>query len=222
MHIEKHGFVPLHTGLQALALGTTCAVMLWACSCSSSGTGSGESASLAESVTEAEQTVAEAEATFHADNDIAMAVRSMADAINVGEPLDSTDYNFQGVLTDGIGAPLFTDFEGFPGEWEVSVVSPSEVKIRNIGVGDLFPDGLVEYLAHTLAPADTAAGEDPELIPILTRDEGDTRIEEYAYGRTRLRIATSPQELPTGEVAPRLEITLTADTMPTADATPTD
>ena len=39
---------------------------------------------------ETQQPISVAE-DFHADNDIAMTVRSIADAIRVGEPLDSTD-----------------------------------------------------------------------------------------------------------------------------------
>ena len=64
----------------------------------------------------------EATEYFHADNDIAMTVRSLADAIKVGEPLDSTEYDFNGVLTDGQGAPLYTDVQGSPGTWIVDVL----------------------------------------------------------------------------------------------------
>ena len=53
----------------------------------------------------------DAEEEFHADNDIAMTVRSVADAIRVGETLDSVGYNFEGVLTDGIGRPLYTGLQ---------------------------------------------------------------------------------------------------------------
>ena len=42
----------------------------------------------------------------HADNDIAMTLRSIIDAVKVGEPLDSAQYNFTGTLTDGSGRPL--------------------------------------------------------------------------------------------------------------------
>lgn len=152
------------------------------------------------------------EEAYHADNDIAMHVRSMADAINVGEPLDSTDYNFSGVFTDGMGTPLFTDYEGVPGQWKVDVLSPREVRIRNIGVGDLFPDSLVEYLAQTLSADES---EDIELREVTVYDEGDMRVEEYRYGHTLLRIETRPEQMSTGEVGPKLEITLRADTLTT-------
>lgn len=153
----------------------------------------------------------EDEEYYQADNDIAMTVRSMADAINVGEPLDSTDYNFSGVFTDGMGSPLFTDFEGLPGQWEVDVLGPREVRIRNIGVGDLFPDSLVQYLAQTLSGDES---EEIGLKEVEVYDEGDARVEEYSYGHTRLRIETRPELLPTGEVGPKLEITLRADSLP--------
>ena len=51
---------------------------------------------------------------FHADNDIAMTLGSIADAIRVGEPLDSATYSYTGVLTDGVGRPLYTDVDGTP------------------------------------------------------------------------------------------------------------
>lgn len=60
---------------------------------------------------------------FHADNDIAMTVRSLADAIRVGEPLDTADYNFEGILTDGTGRPLYTNIQGLPGGWDIDVLS---------------------------------------------------------------------------------------------------
>lgn len=52
---------------------------------------------------------------FHADNDIAMTVRSLVDAVRVGETLLPADYDFVGVLTDGQGTPLYTDVDGAPG-----------------------------------------------------------------------------------------------------------
>lgn len=87
---------------------------------------------------------------YHADNDIAMTVRSIADAICVGEPLDTVDYNFYGVLTDGQGHPLYTDLQGNPGNWDVDVLSPTTAVIRNVDLGDLLPDDLEIYLSSML------------------------------------------------------------------------
>lgn len=154
------------------------------------------------------------ESVYHASNDIAMRVRSVASALNEGEAIDSVDYNFSGVLTDGMGAPLYTDFEGFPGQWEVDVISSKEVKIRNIGIGDLAPASLMEYVAGTInASSDT--GEAPEMTIVESYDSGDAQIAVYQYGHTSVQVETRPEMLPTGEVGPQLEITLRYDTVPT-------
>ncbi len=157
------------------------------------------------------ETVAGDTEPYIADYDIAMTVSSVADAINVGEPLDSTDYNFAGVLTDAMGTPLFTDFSGLPGQWEVDVVSENEVHIRNLGTGDLFPETLVEYLSASLAER-----HEGEMHKVDEYDEGNARISEYSYGHASLRIETRPESLPTGEVGPRLEIILRSDTIAVA------
>ncbi len=193
-----------------------CGSLLLACSCSSN-TGGADSAAVAENEAEGGDTVCaelpreETGESFRADNDIAMTVRSMAYAISEGEPLDSTDYNFSGVLTDGLGSPLFTDFEGFPGQWEVEVVNPHEVLIRNIGTGDLMPGELIEYLSSTFNTA--AEDENEELRMVDSFDEGDAQVQLYSFGRTSLRVETRPETLPTGEVGPKLEITLRYDTL---------
>lgn len=90
------------------------------------------------------------EAPFHADNDIAMTVRSLVDAIRVGEVLDSAFYNFSGILTDGQGTPLYTDDEGGPGEWSVRVTDDKEALIRNLKVGDLMAADLRNYIVGAL------------------------------------------------------------------------
>ncbi|MCM1320148.1 MAG: hypothetical protein NC217_07165 [Muribaculaceae bacterium] len=150
---------------------------------------------------------------FHASNDIAMRVRSVAAALNEGEAIDSTDYNFSGVLTDGMGAPIFTDFEGLPGQWEVDVVNSKEVKIRNIGTGDLMPGSLMEYVTSSINSV-AEQDETPELQMVGHYEEGDASIEKYTYGHTTVQVETRPQTLPTGEVGPKLEITLRYDTIP--------
>lgn len=87
---------------------------------------------------------------FHADNDIAMVVCSLVDAVRVGERLDSADYDFRGILTDGQGTPLYTDIEGNPGEWQVQVVSDDEARISNLHLGDLLTEDLRNYIITAL------------------------------------------------------------------------
>ena len=87
---------------------------------------------------------------FHADNDIAMVVSSLVDAVRVGERLDSADYDFKGILTDGQGTPLYTDLEGNPGEWKVRVITDSEARISNLRLGDLMTEDLRNYIIGIL------------------------------------------------------------------------
>ncbi len=90
------------------------------------------------------------ESMFHADNDIAMTVCSIVDAIRVGERLDSADYGFTGILTDGQGTPLYTDIEGNPGEWNVKVIGDDEARICNLHLGDLMTEDLRNYIVGAL------------------------------------------------------------------------
>lgn len=90
------------------------------------------------------------ESQFHADNDIAMTVCSIVDAVRVGESLDSADYNFNGILTDGQGTPLYTDLEGNPGEWKVRVINKEEARISNLHLGDLMTEDLRNYIIGAL------------------------------------------------------------------------
>ena len=88
---------------------------------------------------------------FYADNDIAMTVASIVDAVRVGEELDSLDYNFDGILTDGQGTPLYTDIEGNPGQWQVRVVGPDKARIMNLHFGDLMTVDLRNYILGALS-----------------------------------------------------------------------
>ncbi|MDE6478738.1 MAG: hypothetical protein K2L45_00600 [Muribaculaceae bacterium] len=90
------------------------------------------------------------ETQFHADNDIAMTVCSIVDAVRVGESLVNDDYDFDGILTDGQGTPLYTDLEGNPGEWKVRVVSQDEALISNLHLGDLLTQDLRNYILGAL------------------------------------------------------------------------
>ncbi|MDE5793783.1 MAG: hypothetical protein K2I08_03590 [Muribaculaceae bacterium] len=90
------------------------------------------------------------ETQFHADNDIAMTVCSLVDALRVGESLVGDDYDFDGILTDGQGTPLYTDIEGNPGEWKVKVIDQDEARISNLHLGDLMTSDLRNYILGSL------------------------------------------------------------------------
>lgn len=109
---------------------------------------------------------------YHADNDIAMTVRSLIDAIRVGEPLDSIQYDFEGVLTDGSGRPLYTDIQGAPGVWQIEVDSPGSAIIRNIYLGDLLPADLEQYIVGALELPQSA---------LVTQEQGEDRHTSYSY-----------------------------------------
>lgn len=93
---------------------------------------------------------------YHADNDIAMTVRSLSDAIYVGEILRNADYDYKGVLTDGQGRALYTDLSGKPGVWDVRVADGGTAKISNVELGDLLAEDLTAYIltAMNLGDAD--------------------------------------------------------------------
>ena len=148
------------------------------------------------SQTEKESSKAElpVEEEYHADNDIAMTIRSLADAIRVGEALDSTDYNFEGVLTDGQGAPLYTDVNGSPGEWQVKVLGRGAAKIRNLYLGDILPDDLRNYVAESMHLNDTDITESYEQDP----EEGGETLTVYDFDGGTLRFESRPALAPNG------------------------
>lgn len=134
------------------------------------------------------------EEEYHADNDIAMTVRSLADAIRVGESLDSADYNFEGVLTDGQGAPLYTDVTGNPGEWQITVTGEGSAKIRNLYLGDILPDDLRNYVAESMHLNDTDITESFERDP----EDGGECLTVYDFGGGSLRFESRPAMAPNG------------------------
>lgn len=145
---------------------------------------------------------------FHADNDIAMTVSSVADAIEVDEPLTSEDYDFEGVLTDGQGSPLYTAEDGTPGRWTVRVMAPDRLEISNTLRGDLLAASLRQYLSASLGTGDpvwTQSDEDEELG--RRRDRA-----VYLLGRTVMEIETvdsiAPEEEPQPDEGPMVTITL--------------
>lgn len=145
---------------------------------------------------------------FHADNDIAMTIRSLADAIRVGEPLDSTQYDFLGVLTDGQGAPIYTDVQGAPGEWVIDVIDKGSVSLKNVYLGDLLPKALETYILESLSLTNALPLEF-ESHDAETYD--DTSIELYDFGGGYLRFETRSGIAPNGVEGPLLTIILSAD-----------
>lgn len=141
------------------------------------------------------------EDTYHADNDIAMTVSSIADALRVGQELDSIEYNFEEVLTDGQGKPLYTDLTGSPGAWSVNVVSPDRVSIRNLYLGDLLPEDLTQYLVNFFALSEKDLLEDSHLD-----DDADTHIVIYRLGQSDLRIVSKTALAADGTKGPLVNI----------------
>lgn len=140
-------------------------------------------------------------ADYHADNDIAMTIRSVMDAISVDQQLDSAEYNFKGTLTDGTGRPLYTDIQGTPGAWEVKVANPGSVTIRNLYLGDLLPEELTQYILQSLSISDSTlvaagiAGNDP-----------DAEVQIYDAGKCELIFETKMALTEDGEKGPLLNI----------------
>lgn len=134
--------------------------------------------------------------SFHADNDIAMTVKSLVDAIRVGEAIDSLDYDFTGILTDGEGSPLYTNLKGMPGEWTVDVLDKGDVSIKNLDLGDLLPGDLEAYLLTCLRLG-------PQNKVYLTTEDAiqnsDTDVTVYdfegGYIRFENRTVTAPNGL---------------------------
>lgn len=145
---------------------------------------------------------------FHADNDIAMTIRSLADAIKVGEPLDSTLYDFEGVLTDGQGSPLYTDVQGAPGVWQINVLDNKNVVIRNLYLGDLLPGDLQSYLIQSLRLSDIHPVSYTGMDPV---NDEETQIQVYNFGGGYLCFEVRIGIAPNGLEGPLLSIRMTAD-----------
>lgn len=157
--------------------------------------------------TESDSTASRQTEYFHADNDIAMTVRSLVDAIKVGERLDSTDYDFRGILTDGAGTPLYTDVSGAPGLWEVEVISPTQAVVRNLNPGDLLPDDLTDYIVSAISLGDDAPVEYP-----AQESDGDKRVAVYHFGGGSMRIEISGISPESASEGPMMKIMLSSTT----------
>lgn len=143
------------------------------------------------------------ETQFHADADIAMTVRSIADALRVGEQLDSADYDYRGILTDGMGRPIYTDLYGNPGEWVVDVLTPGSAVLRNLNPGDLLPDDLQEYLLGNLG-----VGAENEIVSEEYADDDQTDVAVYDFGGGEIRFETRTSPSPNGTDATFMSIVL--------------
>ena len=139
---------------------------------------------------------------FHADNDIAMMLRSVTDALSQGEELDSIDYNYEGVLTDGMGHPLYTDIDGTPGAWEIKVISPDTLSISNLYLGDLLPEALESYITQSLG----LSAADYLDVPDLNTGE-NTVTSMYGFNGGVLRFDISTALTPAGQEGPLMTIT---------------
>lgn len=194
--MQKHASPAKQLSYNSLLTLTIILVLLTVISCG----GASKKESSSDSLQDSEE--------FHADNDIAMTIRSIADAIKVGEPLDSTEYDFQGVLTDGQGAPLYTDVQGSPGIWVVDVLDKRNATIRNLYLGDLLPNDLQTYILQSLS----LYGASP--IDIENDDAteyDDTSIQVYDFGGGYLRFEIRAGIAPNGLEGPLLTIILSAD-----------
>ncbi len=148
---------------------------------------------------------------FHADADIAMTVRSLADALSVGELLDSTEYDFEGILTDGQGRPLYTDSQGNPGRWQVDVLTDTTAVIRNLSSGDLLPGNLEEYVAGSLGLGRADVVETSEYD-----DDFETDVTVYDFGSGLVRFET--RTMPAANGTDALFVTIAIGKFPTTEA----
>ncbi len=151
----------------------------------------------------------EPEEIYHADNDIIMTLRSVMDAFAGGDTIARADYDFDGILTDGEGRPLYTDTSGGPGEWEVKVSGPREIRLSNVNLGDLMPAQLEVYLIDNLSLKEITA--QPSAGSVKRRrslaDGGELRT--YSADSCRLEYYVRPARTATGKEGPLVTITLT-------------
>ena len=171
--------------------------LLW--SCTGGGTKNAASDSAVDSVGAYTQ-----DESYHADNDIAMTIRSVADALNQGEELDSIDYNYEGILTDGTGHPLYTDVQGTPGVWSIRVVEPYKLTISNLYLGDLLPIALEAYLTQSLGLDESNIVKDNGIEP----DDADS-VHVYAFKGGFLIFKTRTAITPKGYEGPLMTIIAT-------------
>ncbi|MBD5201350.1 MAG: hypothetical protein HDS74_00455 [Bacteroidales bacterium] len=137
---------------------------------------------------------------FHANNDIAMTVRSIMDAISQGEPLDTAVYNFEGVLTDGSGAALYINEAGSPGLWKVKVDS-TNAQIENIELGKFSPDNVRQYIC-----GEVKLTEDSILRKGVVKGEGALEMTNYTFPGGEVHFESAKARTADGKEGPVLSI----------------
>lgn len=151
--------------LSRIAASSLATITLLSTSCNSGHNeqqdNSADSATITDTSANGEDVAAEAD--YHADNDIAMMVRSLADAISVDEELNAADYEYRGVLTDGRGRPLYTSPTGAPGVWTVRVANGKAAEITPDMPGNIMQADLKAYIATALGLSDEKIVRKPEL-----------------------------------------------------------
>lgn len=145
---------------------------------------------------------------YHADNDIAMTLKSVSDAFQVNEPLREMDYRFEGVLTDGAEMPLYTDIMGSPGQWQVEVVSERELRIHNLYLGDLLPENLQQYIVQSLD-----LGEPERSGKVIDAEGDEMEVSEYKLPGGIIRIETSEAVAANGVEGPLMSISVRKSTL---------
>lgn len=139
----------------------------------------------------------------HADNDIAMTIRSIMDAMRVDQPLDSSEYNFRGILTNGSGMPLYTDIQGAPGQWEVEVITPTKARVKNLYLGDLVPEELTQYILMSLQIPDSLVVTEGSPVNMP-----DAEMAIYDFGPGRIIFETLTAKTESGSSGPLINILL--------------
>ena len=114
--------------------------------------------------------------------DVAMLSRSLVDAINMGEKLDST-YNFHS------GKALYTLADGRPGVWDVVVDSPGRVFLRNAEAGNLQAEDLRVYIAQAIGLNDNDVMD----AGVLDGNEQATAV-VYNRGNLRMEMTLLPDQ----------------------------
>ncbi|MCM1291614.1 MAG: hypothetical protein NC201_05310 [Prevotella sp.] len=137
---------------------------------------------------------------FHANNDIAMIVRSIADALKQGEELDSVIYNFEGVLTDGSGAALYTNAAGDPGTWRVKVEADKAV-IENLDLGSFSPDNVRHYICDEIE-----LNEDDIVKKGVVKGPGGVEMTNYDFDGVGIHFESSKALTAAGKEGPVLSI----------------
>ena len=186
----------------------TLSVSLWSC-------GKGSNSGNASSDSPADSSLYSSEDNvYHADNDIAMTLKSIADALHQGEQLDSIDYNYDGILTDGTGRPIYTDIQGAPGQWSIKVDSPESVSIRNLYLGDLLPEALENYITQSLGLDETHIVDAADF-----KKEDSEKTLAYQFDGGYLVFETRTALTPAGQEGPLMTIIATSGASPSLHQT---